>query len=216
MDPLAAAAAAAAATAAAGPPPPPLLGVLGGALVGGAAVGGGGAPAAGDPPPFPPLPPPPAKPSWQDLVLEANLQPHEVPHSLSITHKDTTWEAALRPFVDGNLLPVPMMANMRTAYLRAFMDAHALSTSYFLMAEGNNVGVATGIFPCPFLPSLGSHAFWIWNDYTRHPTGQTIPPKMYKADGNLEQSSSLKPSIMWWFLQCRLIILWQHMMDKLT
>jgi len=103
-----AAAAAALAAQAAGPPPPPpppFPGLLGGAPAGGAAADGGGAPADGGPPPAdggpPPLPPPPAEPSWQDLVLEADLQPHEVARHLSIAHKDTTWEVALRPFVDG-------------------------------------------------------------------------------------------------------------------
>jgi len=78
------------------------------------------------------------------------------------------------------------MANTRTTFMRAFMDTHALSTSYYLMVDGTNVGVATSIFPCPFLQSPGIHAFWIWNNYTCHPTGQVITPKIYRADGNLD------------------------------
>jgi len=107
-------------------------------------------------------------------------------HSLALSHQNTPWDQALCPFVQATVCLNPTTANQRTTFLHTYMDTHALTTQYFLMTSGSNVGVATGIFPCPHLLSPGVSAYLIWNDHTCNATGQMVYPNVMQAHGNLD------------------------------
>ena len=121
---------------------------------------------------------------WKALLGKYPTLPHQTAHAMRAQHGLADWTASFAPFNQANAWTEPNSAQEKVTFMRSIFDS--LQTTYFLVVRGTKVHVWYALKSSHHYTHAGQRALGLLGDHTMRPNGLTVPPKLYKVEGNID------------------------------